>query len=75
MVTYTLGTGPWVSNNAGSDRLNMPATATTTITGSFATATNALINLDSNIVNTCSSTWGPYATFNFGLVSSALHIF
>jgi hypothetical protein len=74
VVTYTAGTAPWVSNNAGSDRLNMPASATTTITGSFATATHALINLDSNIVNTCSSTWGPYPIFSFGTVSSALSI-
>ncbi|HVC69969.1 MAG TPA: hypothetical protein VNC61_06850 [Acidimicrobiales bacterium] len=75
IVTYSAGSSPWVSNNAGNDRLNQPATATTTITGSFATAANALINLDSNIVNTCSSTWGPYPTFNFGLVASTLNIF
>jgi hypothetical protein len=75
VVKYTLGTAPWVSNNAGNDRLNQPATATTTITGSFATDLNALINLDSNIVNTCSSAWGPYPVFNFGTVSSALKIF
>jgi hypothetical protein len=75
VVTYTAGTSPWVSNNAGSDRLNMPASATTTITGSFATSLNALVNLDSNIVNTCTATWGPYAVFNFGLTASALNIF
>jgi hypothetical protein len=74
VVKYTLGTAPWVSNNAGSDRLKMPSTATTTITGSFATATSALMNLDSNIVNACGTTWGPYPTFNFGTVSSALTI-
>jgi len=75
VVTYAAGTTPWVSNNAGADRLNMPSAATTTITGSFATSLNALVNLDSNILNTCTATWGPYATFNFGLVSSALNIF
>jgi hypothetical protein len=75
VVKYAAGSGPWVTNNAGSDRLNMPATATTTITGSFHTALNALINLDSNIVNACSATWGPYPTFTFGLTSSALKIF
>lgn len=75
VVTYTVGSAPWVSNNAGSDRLNQPATATTVITGSFATSANALINLDSNILNTCSSTWGPYPGFSFGTVSSSLHIF
>jgi hypothetical protein len=75
VVTYTAGTAPWVTNNAGNDRLNMPSTATTTITGSFATASNALINLDSNIVNTCTATWGPYPGFTFGLVASQLQIF
>ena len=45
-----------------------------TITGSFATATTALITLDTLIVNPCSSTWGPYPTFTFG-PTSLLNIF
>jgi hypothetical protein len=73
IVKYTVG-GPFVSNNAGSDRLSLPSGATTTITGSFATASNALITLDTLIVNTCSSTWGPYPTFSFG-PTSTLNIF
>jgi hypothetical protein len=73
VVTYSVG-GPYVSNNAGSDRLSLPSGASTTITGSFATATTALITLDTLIVNTCSSTWGPYPTFTFG-PTSLLNIF
>jgi hypothetical protein len=73
VVTYSVG-GPYVSNNAGSDRLSLPSGATTTITGSFATASNAQITLDTLIVNLCSSTWGPYSTFTFG-PTSLLNIF
>jgi hypothetical protein len=73
IVRYSVG-GPYVSNNAGSDRLSLPSGAATIITGSFATASNALIVLDTLIVNACSSTWGPYPTFTFG-VTSVLNIF
>lgn len=73
IVKYSVG-GPYVTNNAGSDRLSMPSGAATVITGSFATASNAQITLDTVIVNTCSSTWGPYPTFTYGL-TSLLNIF
>ena len=69
VVTYTAGSIPLVSNNAGSDRLSMPSGATITISGSFATDLNALVILDTLIPNTCSSAWGPFPTFTFGTTS------
>jgi hypothetical protein len=69
IVTYTSGTSPLVSNNAGSDRLNFPTGASITITGSFATATNAIMTHDTAIPNACTATWGPVPTYNFGSTS------
>jgi hypothetical protein len=70
IVTYTSGTLPFVSPSGIFDEFSAPAGATTTITGSFASSPAALLTLITNVLNTCSSTWGPYAAFTFGAGSS-----
>jgi len=69
-VVYVNGTSPLVSPSGLFDEVSAPAGATTTITGSFATSPAALLTLITNVLNTCSSTWGPYAAFTFGSGSS-----
>ncbi len=73
-ITYTSGTSPLVSNNAGVDDLNFPSGATTTITGSFASSLNAQMVQNTAIVNACSSSWGPYQPYTFA-PTSTLNIF
>ncbi len=70
VVSYVHGTIPLVSPSGLFDEISAPAGATTTITGSFFTSPLALLTLITNILNTCSSTWGPYSAFTFGAGSS-----
>ncbi len=65
-VTYVNGTVPLVTPSGLFDDVSAPSGATTTIVGSFATSPSALLSLITNVVNACSSTWGPYAGFTFG---------
>ncbi len=69
-ITYVSGTIPLVSPSGLFDEISAPSGATTTITGSFASSPAALLTLITNVVNACSSTWGPYAGFTFGAGSS-----
>ncbi len=69
-VVYSNGTIPLVSPSGLDDEISAPSGATTTITGSFSTSPAALLTLITNVVNACSSTWGPYAAFTFGSGSS-----
>lgn len=69
-VVYSGGTSPLVSPSGLFDEVSAPAGATTTISGSFATSPAALLTLITNVLNTCSLTWGPYAAFTFGSGSS-----
>jgi hypothetical protein len=65
-ITYVNGTTPLVSPSGLFDAISAPSGATTTITGSFASSPAALLTLITNVLNTCSSTWGPYSAFTFG---------
>ncbi len=69
-VVYLNGTSPLVTPVGPFDEIAAPAGATTTITGSFSTSPAALLTLVTNVLNACSSTWGPYAAFTFGSGSS-----
>jgi hypothetical protein len=68
VITYTAG-GPVVSGGPF-DTITLPSGATMTATGSFATPGTGTVSLLSNIVATCSATWGPYPTFIAGIGSS-----
>ncbi len=69
-VVYLGGASPLVSPSGLFDEVSAPSGATTTITGSFSTSPAALLTLITNVLNTCSLTWGPYAAFTFGSGSS-----
>lgn len=69
-ITYINGTIPLVSPLGTVDEISAPSGATTTITGSFASSPAALLTLVTNVLDTCSSTWGPYSAFTFGSGSS-----
>jgi hypothetical protein len=68
VVNYTGGTAPIVSTYVSTplkDKIKLPAPSGTTFvtTGSFSPAVLPMANLKTNILNACSSTWGPYPTF------------
>ncbi len=65
VLTFTSG-GPAVTVGA-TDTITLPSGATIAATGSFsAPLPPAVIAMVTNIVGTCSSTWGPYGAYTFG---------
>jgi len=64
IITYTAGL-PLVSGSP-TDQITLPSGAIMTATGSFSTPGTGTVSLLTNIVSTCSATWGPYPTFTFG---------
>ena len=70
VITYS-GGGPVVSGSPF-DTITLPSGATMTATGSFSSPGTGTVTLLTNIVSTCSSTWGPYPTFAFGIGSTAV---
>ncbi len=69
-ITYSAG-GPVVSGSPN-DTITLPSGATMTATGSFSTPGTGTVTLLTNIVSTCSATWGPYPTFTFGVGSNVV---
>ncbi len=66
VLTFTSGSSPVVSGSP-TDTITLPSGATITATGSFSLPLPpAVISQLTNIVSTCSLTWGPYATYTFG---------
>lgn len=70
IITYTAGL-PLVAG-FGTDTITLPSGATMTATGSFSSPGTGTVNLLTNIVAACSSSWGPYPSFTFNPASTVV---
>lgn len=70
VVTLSSPGSPVVSGSP-TDTITLPSGATVVVAGSFSSPPPTfLLSMLTNIVSTCSSTWGPYPGYTFGTGSS-----
>lgn len=70
VVTLSSPGGPVVSGSP-TDTITLPSGATVGVTGSFSSPPPTFaLSMVTNIVSTCSSTWGPYPNYTFGTGSN-----